>query len=144
MYGLKQSGREWYIKAYNGLAKLGLTPSFSDPSVFTNKDKSLIIGLYVDDMLILGRSLGAVSVFKDQFGKMYKIKDLGEASRFLGLEVTRDRASRTLTISQKSYALTLVDEYLGGSDRMDPTPTGSIQTLEKAKLNKPWANIFLY
>ena len=67
--------------------------------MLTNKDKSLIIGLYVDDMLILGRSLGAVSAFKEQFGNMYKIKDLGDVRRFLSLEVTRDRASRTLTIS---------------------------------------------
>lgn len=144
LYGLKQSGREWYIEACNGLAKLGLTPSFSDPSVFINKDRTLIIGLYVDDMLILGRSLGAVSEFKEEFSKMYKIKDLGEVRTFLGLEVTRDRASRTLTISQRSYTLKLIDEYLGGSDRTDPTPTGGIQTLGKAKQNEPRADISLY
>jgi hypothetical protein len=112
--------------------------------VFTNTDKTLIIGLYVDDILILGRSLDVVSTFKEQFGKMYKIKDLREVRTFLGLEVTRDRALRTLTISQKSYALKLVDDYLGGSDRTDPTPTGGIQTLRKAKQNKPRADISLY
>ena len=112
--------------------------------MFTNTDRTLIIGLYVDDMLILGRSLGAVSAFKEQFGKMYKIKDLKEVRTFLGLEVTRDRASRTLTISQKSYALKLVDDYLGGSDQTSPTPTGGIQTLGKAKQNEPRADISLY
>lgn len=112
--------------------------------MFTNKDKSLIIGLYVDNILILGRSLGAVNAFKEQFGKMYKIKDLKEIRVFLSLKVTRDRASRTLTISQKSYALKLVDDFLGGSDRTDPTPTGGIQTLGKAKQNEPRANISLY
>ena len=59
--------------------------------MFTNKDKSLIIGLYVDNILILRRSLGVVSTFKDQFSKMYKIKDLGKASRFLSLKVIQDR-----------------------------------------------------
>jgi hypothetical protein len=99
LYGLKQSGREWYIKACNGLAKLSLTPSFSDLSVFTNKDKSLIISLYVNNILILGRSLDIVNVFKEQFSKMYKIKDLKEIRVFLSLKVTRDQASWTLTIS---------------------------------------------
>jgi hypothetical protein len=99
LYSLKQSGREWYIEAYNGLAKLSLTPSFSNLSVFTNKDKSLIIGLYVDNILVLGRSLDTVNVFKEQFSKMYKIKDLKEIRVFLGLKVTQDRASWTLTIS---------------------------------------------
>ena len=112
--------------------------------MFTNTDKTLIISLYVDDLLILGRSLGTVSVFKEQFSKMYKINDIGEIRTFLSLEVTRDQASQTLTISQKSYALKLVNEYLGGSDRTDPTPTGGIQTLRKAKQNEPRADISLY
>jgi hypothetical protein len=67
--------------------------------VFTSTDKTLIISLYVDDILILGRSLDVVNTFKKQFGKLYKIKDLDEVRTFLGLEVTRDRALRTLTIS---------------------------------------------
>jgi len=37
LYGLKQSGREWYIEACNGLKELGLSPSYHDPSVFANK-----------------------------------------------------------------------------------------------------------
>ena len=56
--------------------------------MFTNKDKSLIIGLYVNNILILGRSLGVVNVFKEQFSKMYKIKDLKEIRVFLSLKVT--------------------------------------------------------
>ena len=60
LYGLKQSGREWYIEACNGPEQLGFTLCFSEPSVFVNSDRSLIIGLYVDDMLILGAELQAV------------------------------------------------------------------------------------
>ena len=144
LYGLKQSAREWYIEACNGLAKFDLKPSFSDPSVFVNSDKTLIVGLYVDDMIILGPSLDVINTFKKEFGKLYKIKDLGEISMCLGLDIVRDRPSRTLTISQKSYTLKLVNEYLGGSDRIDPTPTGGIQTLGKAKQNEPRADISLY
>jgi hypothetical protein len=55
LYGLKQSGREWYIKACRGLKTLGFRPCFSDPSIFVIEDRSLIIGLYVDDMLVLGK-----------------------------------------------------------------------------------------
>jgi hypothetical protein len=126
LYGLKQSGREWYIEACNGLAKFDLKPSFSDPSVFINRDKSLIVGLYVDDMIILGRSLDKVILFKERFGKLYKLKDMGGISTFLSLEITRNRASRTRTVSQKSYLLKLVDKYSGGSDQVDPTPAGGI------------------
>jgi hypothetical protein len=67
--------------------------------VFTNIDKTLIISLYVNNILILVLSLDVVSTFKEQFSKMYKIKDLREVRTFLSLKVTRDRALRTLTIS---------------------------------------------
>jgi Reverse transcriptase (RNA-dependent DNA polymerase) len=60
LYSLKQSGREWYIEASRGLESLGLTPCFSELCIFTSSDRSLIVGLYVDDMLILGADLQAV------------------------------------------------------------------------------------
>src|SRR5277367_752199 len=110
--GLKQAGREWYIEACNTLAKFDLQPVFNDPSVFINTDKSLVVGLFVDDMIIAAKTLDAVNEFKKGFGSIHKIKDLGEIHRYLGLTITRDRAKRTLCISQESFARKLVDEYL--------------------------------
>ena len=60
LYGLKQLGREWYLEAYVVLENLGFRPCFSDPSVFVTKDRSLIIGLYMDDMLVIGYNPEAV------------------------------------------------------------------------------------
>ena len=57
LYGLKQSGREWYIEATKGLKELGFSPCYSEPSIFINSDRSQIIGVYVDDMLVLGADL---------------------------------------------------------------------------------------
>jgi len=143
-YSLKQSGREWYIEACNSLAKLGLVPIFSNPSIFVNKDRSLIIGLYIDDIIIIGPLFSVINIFKEEFGKLYSIKDLGEIHQCLGLVVTQDRASRTLTISQRNYTQELVQEYLGNSNRTDPTPTSSIQTLGRAKSNEPRTDIPQY
>jgi hypothetical protein len=61
LYGLKQSGREWYIEACRGLKTFGFRPCYSDPSIFITEDRSLIISLYVDDMLVLRKDLRAVS-----------------------------------------------------------------------------------
>jgi hypothetical protein len=52
LYSLKQSDREWYLEACRGLETLSFRLCFSDPSVFTTEDRSLLIGLYVDDILI--------------------------------------------------------------------------------------------
>jgi hypothetical protein len=103
LYGLKQSGREWYIEACNGLQGLGLQPLFGDPSIFASLDRKLVIGLYVDDMLILSKDLAAIERAVTHIRKRWAIKDLGEVSHILGLRVVRDRGRRLLTLDQTAY-----------------------------------------
>ena len=57
LYGLKQSGREWYIEVSTKLRELGFEPCYSEPSVFINLNTGIIIGVYVDDMILLGPEL---------------------------------------------------------------------------------------
>jgi hypothetical protein len=96
LYGLKQSGREWYIEAAIGLKTLGFSPYFSEPSVFISTDCNIIIGLYVDDMLILGRDPQAIQKVINGIASLWEIKDLGEVSLILGIRVRRDRSKRIL------------------------------------------------
>lgn len=140
-YKLKQAGCEWYIEACNTLAKFGLQPTFNNPSVFVNTDKSLVVGLFVDDMIIVVKTLDAVEEFKKGFRSIHKIKDLGEIYKYLGLTITRDRAKRTLCISQESFTRKLVDEYLSPRDYTCPTLVSNSENLTKAKLNEPRADI---
>ena len=57
LYRLKQSGQEWYIEATKGLKELGFSPCYSEPSIFINLNRSQIISVYVDDILVLGTDL---------------------------------------------------------------------------------------
>ncbi|KIN07973.1 hypothetical protein OIDMADRAFT_111174, partial [Oidiodendron maius Zn] len=54
LYRLKQSGREWYIEACIGLKDLGFNLYYHDPSIFANPTRSILIRLYINDILILG------------------------------------------------------------------------------------------
>ncbi len=54
LYGLKQSGRVWYKRIEATLNAFGLKHTDNDWSVFINKDHSLIVGIYVDDLVIMG------------------------------------------------------------------------------------------
>lgn len=141
LYGLKQSGREWYIEACNTLDKFGLQPTFNDPSVFVNKDKSLVVGLYVDDMIIVARSLEEADKFKRNFGAVHKLEDLGDIHKYLGLTITRDRTKRMLYISQESFTRKLIEDYLSPGDYTASTPVTSRESLTKAKSNEPRADI---
>ena len=58
--------------------------------------------VYVDDMLFAGHSedvQDAVNIIMNS----YDATDEGEARSFLGMGITRDRAKRTLKLSQSAY-----------------------------------------
>jgi transposase InsO family protein len=111
LYGLKQSGREWYIEACRGLKSLGFSPCFSEPSVFITTDRSVIIGLYVDDMVVLGDNLRAVQKAIQGIASLWEIKDLGDVSLILGLRIRRNRQERTLCIDQSEYIQGLIERF---------------------------------
>ena len=56
IYGLKQSSRQWYIRFHNTIISNDFTMIDEDHCVYTkrNKDKFVILSLYVDDILIVG------------------------------------------------------------------------------------------
>jgi len=48
----------------------------------------LIVGVYVDDLIITGGDANTVTKFKKQMLSTFKMSDLGLLSYYLGLEVT--------------------------------------------------------
>lgn len=52
LYGLKQSGREWYAMIKRILL---FVPTVGDPCLFYHKDRKLYVGLYVDDLGVWGQ-----------------------------------------------------------------------------------------
>jgi len=57
LYGLKQSNRQWLLKITSLLTKQGFKPITADPAVFIHKDKPIIIGVYVDDLLVFTKNI---------------------------------------------------------------------------------------
>jgi len=103
LYGLKQAARDWNQALTKLLTSIGFTASDSDPCLFLHKEKELILLVYVDDMAIAGPSLQNIQWFKDALAERFKIKDLGEMSRMIGVEIERNRAARSLRIHQRAY-----------------------------------------
>ena len=67
-------------------------------------DRSPIYSLlYVDDMLIAVKSKKEITMLKKLLSSEFKMKDLGAAKKILGMEITRDRNSGLLFLSQQSY-----------------------------------------
>lgn len=70
-----------------------LRDAYSDYSLFTMmKGKmQLNVLVYVDDLIIAGNDLVALTQFKSYLGQCFKMKDLGKLKYFLGLEVARSK-----------------------------------------------------
>jgi hypothetical protein len=104
LYGLKQAPRLWYEHINSFLLSIGFTQSTADPNLYL-MDTTLLL-LYVDDILICGNDVKST---KDQLQRQYKMKDLGIARRFLGIEITRRNG--ITSISQKTYINTLIERF---------------------------------
>jgi hypothetical protein len=132
------------LEACKGLEELGLYPIFADTCIFVRKDQKLIVGLYVDDMVILGNDLKTVQSFKAGTAKRWEIKDLGEVRKILGLEITRDRAKRTIKITQTAFADELIAEYGLTDAREARTPPASLELLEPVSVKDKLADVDQY
>ncbi|CAI7740324.1 unnamed protein product [Closterium sp. NIES-53] len=100
VYGLRQSPREWHDTLRSMLRDLGFRPSSADPSLFVHAGSTpFFILVYVDDLVFATADRAALAEVKSELQKRHTCTDLGEPRCYLGLQVTRDRAARTITLT---------------------------------------------
>ena len=73
-------------------------------------------------MLIAVRNKTHVQKFKAQLKKEFDMKDLGETKKILGMEITRDRGSGRLWLSQENYVLKVLERFNMTDARPVTTP----------------------
>ncbi|RHN52451.1 putative RNA-directed DNA polymerase [Medicago truncatula] len=110
IYGLKQASRQWFSKFSTTLIQKGFRQSISDYSLFTyNCDQTTIFVLvYVDDIIITGNNENAISKIKKFLAQSFSIKDLGNLSYFLGIEVSRSK--KGIFLCQRKYTLDILSD----------------------------------
>ncbi|CAI6007663.1 unnamed protein product [Closterium sp. NIES-65] len=128
VYGLRQAPREWHDTLRTTLPALGFAPSTADPSLFLRTDTSLppfYILVYVDDLVFATADTARLAYVKSELQKRHTCTDLGELRSYLGLQITRDRARRTITLTQ-SHMVQQVLQRFGftySSPQATPLPT---------------------
>lgn len=105
LYGLKQASYQWNVEFTRHLYYFGFTQSQADNRVFVfNSSKgSMVLLVYVDDLLITGTSEVLIQELKDSLHAQFTIKDLGPAKYFLGLEIAHSESG--IFVNQKIYIL---------------------------------------
>ncbi|CAI5960493.1 unnamed protein product [Closterium sp. NIES-64] len=114
VYGLRQAPHEWHDTLRTTLAALGFTPSTADPSLFLRTDTSLppfYILVYVDDLVFATADTAGLSHVKSELQKRHTCTDLGELRSYLGLQITRDRAQRTITLTQSHMVQQVLQRF---------------------------------
>ena len=111
LYGLKQAPRAWYNKIDEFLSKLGFVKSLSESTLYIkgNQANSIVISLYVDDLLVTGSNAKLIQQFKDDMLQVFEMTDLGEMTYFLGMEVKQNDGE--IFISQRKYAKEILKKF---------------------------------
>jgi hypothetical protein len=85
-----------------------------------------MVCLHVDDQLIAFTSRPLVDEFKQQLNATFECVDSGAADYFLGFNITRDRPSHQMKLSQRHHFKAVVKKYqmVDSNPTQTPLPPG--------------------
>lgn len=111
LYGLKQASRQWQKLLASLLGQLGFQSLSIDTATYINCDQKIIIATHVDDLLIFGENEQKIkNLFHDLSDiSDLEIKDLGNVSEFLSIQIIR--SDRSIYITQESYLQRLLIRF---------------------------------
>mgnify|MGYP002413840545 FL=1 len=109
LYGLRQAPRAWNAKLDSTLKKMGFEQSPHEAAVYRRGSggNALLVGVYVDDLVITGTKDAEVAAFKEDMKATFQMSDLGLLSFYLGIEVHQDHSG--IALRQSAYAKRIVE-----------------------------------
>ncbi|CAL1371911.1 unnamed protein product [Linum trigynum] len=93
LYGLKQAPRAWFEKFHGTVIQAGFVQSQNDPSLFLRTTSQ---GITI--LLLSGSDQVGIRSLTSALHQEFKLKELGDVSYFLGLEI--ERSDHSIFVSQ--------------------------------------------
>ncbi|GMF25151.1 unnamed protein product [Phytophthora fragariaefolia] len=121
LYGLKQSGKLWNDLIDAFLQAQGFQRSRMDPCLYFLRQhgKLCVLGLYVDDILIVSQNTKISDLVMTQLTERFNIKDLGDERKCLGVWI--DYTASGIAVHQYQTTLDLLAKV--GLDQCKASPT---------------------
>lgn len=136
LYGLRQAPRAWYAKLNQCLVSLGFKRCPYENAVYTKGEgsDSLVIAVYVDDILVTGANVAKIEEFKTEMAGKFEMTDLGRLSYYLGIEVEQNQGN--IVLKQSSYAKKILEK--AGMKDCNPTryPMDPKEQISKDEMGK--------
>ncbi|CAI7869254.1 unnamed protein product [Closterium sp. NIES-54] len=139
VYRLRQAPREWHDTLRTTLAALRFALSTADPSLFLRTDILLppfYVLVYVDDLVFATADIEALTLVKSELQKRHTSTDLGELRSYLGLQITQDRARRTITLTQSHMVHQVLQRFGFEFSSPQPTPLSTSHLLSAPPLDE--------
>ncbi|CAI7775961.1 unnamed protein product, partial [Closterium sp. NIES-54] len=139
VYGLRQAPQEWHDTLSTTLAVLRFVASTADPSLILRTDTSLppfYVLVYVDDLVFATADTEALILVKPELQKRHTCTDLGELRSYLGLQISQDRARRTITLTQSHMVHQVLQRFGVQYSSPQLTPLSTSHSLSAPPSNK--------
>ncbi|CAI7888781.1 unnamed protein product [Closterium sp. NIES-54] len=92
--------------------------------------------VYVDDLVFATADTEALTLVKSEQHKRHLCTDLGELRSYLGLQITQDRARRTITLTQSHMVHQVLPRFGFQFSSPEPTPLSTSQSLSAPPLDE--------
>ncbi|WVZ93784.1 hypothetical protein U9M48_039739 [Paspalum notatum var. saurae] len=130
LYGLKQAPRAWYTRLKSFLLKSGFVMGSVDKTLFllSRGGDTLIVQIYVDDIIFGGSSHTLVSSFAEQMSRKFEMSLMGELQFFLRLQIKQ--GPEGTFAHQAKYTRDILKKFEMGDSKPMTTPMSTNTALD--------------
>ena len=126
--GIRQGANLWFAHNSKALKQCGCKSWTNEPNLYLHEKYGFRVGVFADDTLA-GYKLKLTHEYK-AFKKAYSVLinieylEISPVVKFIGIQVSRDRQNKTITLHQAQYIQAVGDEYKGQFE-LQETPHGT-------------------
>lgn len=113
IYGLMQGGFDWYWMLDSAYRDLGYRRSRADPCVRSRliRQEATITNTFNDNIFGLSSTKSGAAQAKAELARIYEVKDLGEPSFILGMAISHNPSTGSISLSQKAYLTRVLERF---------------------------------
>ena len=127
IYGLKMSSKTWFERLRVEIGNMKFEQLPADRCIYYKREGTTlaVIIVYVDDILCACNDEKLIKKCLDHLEKKFKMKIIRKPKNFLGIEIERDKESKTTKLYQRDYTYRVLERFgmLDSHPKMTPMET---------------------